>query len=57
MTSRTPEPVERCQSSRGGMRCGLEEGHEGDHTAMMETGVPWFYDSVRPAPTTKEPSK
>ena len=25
---------------RTGVRCGLDEGHAGDHTILMETGAP-----------------
>lgn len=35
----------RCQSRGGGplaFRCGLEAGHEGNHSALMETKAPWF---------------
>lgn len=39
------KPVERCPSIGPGFerfRCGLEAGHDGSHSALMETSAPWF---------------
>lgn len=41
----TIEPVERCPSvgpAPERFRCGLEAGHDGSHSALMETSAPWL---------------
>jgi hypothetical protein len=27
---------------RPGTQCGLDAGHDGDHTVLIETGAPWW---------------
>lgn len=32
---------------RKGTQCGLERGHDGDHTILIETSAPWFPNKER----------
>lgn len=36
--------------STHGMRCGLPEGHDGDHTLLIPSGAPWFPRAQEPKP-------
>lgn len=36
-----------------GKQCGLPAGHDGDHTVLIPTGMPWFGGAKR-KPTSKE---
>jgi hypothetical protein len=48
----------RCPSvSLDGLRCGLEKGHDGEHSALIETGAPWENDGVKLLPAVKKPRK
>jgi hypothetical protein len=37
---------------RKGTQCGLERGHDGDHTVLIPSGYPWFGRATK-APKAK----
>jgi len=38
------------RNPRKGTQCGLEAGHDGDHTVLIPTGYPWAPGAAPPAP-------
>lgn len=53
-------PLRRCQSVGGGnqhigaLRCGLEEGHQGSHNALIPTGAAYVSNEETIKPMTHE---